>query len=151
MNIRMNGGEQYIMFLQNLFGRIGRLLGLEEDYDEYEYVEEQTGSDGEDKRRGKLVNINTARQVRLTITEPLTFDEVQRIADELKSRNAVIVNLESTEPGVSKRVIDFISGLVYGLDGNMQKICDGIFLVTPSNVHISQSANRGAKGNSVGL
>lgn len=133
------------MFLQNLFGRVGRLLGLEDDYDEYEYVEE-TESHGENKKRAKLVNINTARQVRLTIAEPLAFDEVQRIADELKSRQAVIVNLESTEPNVSKRIIDFLSGLVYGLDGNMQKICDGIFLVTPNNVHISQGASRGAKG-----
>jgi cell division inhibitor SepF len=117
------------MFFRDLFGRIGRLLGLEEDYDEYEYVEEQSQGEGggEDKRRGKLVNLNTARQVRLTIAEPLTFDEVQRIADELKSRHAVIVNLESTDSVVSKRIIDFVSGLVYGLDGNMQKICEGIF------------------------
>jgi cell division inhibitor SepF len=141
------------MFFRDLFGRIGRLLGLEEDYDEYEYVEEQSQGEGggEDKRRGKLVNLNTARQVRLTIAEPLTFDEVQRIADELKSRHAVIVNLESTDSVVSKRIIDFVSGLVYGLDGNMQKICEGIFLVTPSNVHISQSVNRAAKGNPVSL
>jgi cell division inhibitor SepF len=146
---RRKGGEQY-MFLQNFFGRIGKMLGMEEEYDEYEYIEEKEDYE-QGKKRGKLISFSSARQIRLTIVEPVVFEEVQKIADELKSRQAVIVNLESTEPGVSKRVIDFMSGLVYGLDANMQKICDGVFLVTPSNIHIAQSSGRGAKGNPVGL
>ena len=69
--------------------------------------------------------------------EPNSFEEAQSIADQLKNRRPVIVNLENAEKVLAKRIVDFISGTTYALNGNMQKVGNGIFLFVPTNVDIS--------------
>lgn len=68
---------------------------------------------------------------------PRTFNDAQQIADQFKRGNPVIVNMQSTDGGLAKRVIDFGSGLTYGLDGSMQRIADKVFLLTPPDVDVS--------------
>lgn len=89
-------------------------------------------------RRSNLVSIHTAKTIRVVVCEPGNFEEVQTIADNLKNRRQVIINLEKTPPDVRQRIIDFISGTTYALDGHTQKLGDHIVLFAPSNVEISR-------------
>ena len=68
--------------------------------------------------------------------EPRAFSEAQTIADYLKSRNTVVVNLKRVTPEVAKRIVDFLSGALYAIEGDLQKLGNGIFLCTPNNVNV---------------
>ena len=76
-----------------------------------------------------------AVQVHLVI--PKSFNDAQQVADQFKDDVPVILNLQSTDTDLSKRLIDFASGLTYALDGGMQRIADKVFLLTPRNVEVS--------------
>lgn len=76
-------------------------------------------------------------QVKMHIVEPKSFSEAQSIADKFKKGTPVIMNMTMTQPDVAKRMIDFASGLTYGLDGGLQKISDRVFMLTPANVDVS--------------
>ena len=89
------------------------------------------------RKSAQVVSIHTQKQMRVVVMEPNSFEEAQNIADQLKSRRPVIVNLENAEKMLAKRIVDFISGTTYALNGNMQKVGNGIFLFVPNNVDIS--------------
>jgi cell division inhibitor SepF len=74
-------------------------------------------------------------QVHLVV--PKSFNDAQQIADQFKSAVPVILNLQQTDTDLSKRLIDFASGLTYAMDGGMQRIADKVFLLTPRNVEVS--------------
>jgi cell division inhibitor SepF len=71
------------------------------------------------------------------VVTPRSFNDAQQVADEFKARKPVIINLQSTDRELSKRLIDFASGMTYALGGGMQRIAQGIFLLTPANVDVS--------------
>ena len=73
---------------------------------------------------------------KMILLEPRAFSEAQTIADYLKSRNTVVVNLKRVTPEVAKRIVDFLSGSVYAIGGDLQKLGNGIFLCTPNNVNV---------------
>jgi cell division inhibitor SepF len=75
--------------------------------------------------------------VRVHFVAPKSFNDVQDVADKFKDSIPVILNLQGTETDLSKRLIDFSSGLTYALDGGMQRIADKVFLLTPHNVEVS--------------
>jgi cell division inhibitor SepF len=75
--------------------------------------------------------------VRVHFVEPKNFNDVQDVADKFKDTIPVILNLQRTDTDLSKRLIDFSSGLTYALDGGMQRIADKVFLLTPQNVEVS--------------
>jgi cell division inhibitor SepF len=81
-------------------------------------------------------------QVKMQIVEPKSFAEVQAIGDKFKEGNPVILNLASAKPELAKRVLDFASGLTYGLDGGLQKVSDKVFMLTPYNVEVSDADRR---------
>ncbi|NLI90753.1 MAG: cell division protein SepF [Peptococcaceae bacterium] len=89
------------------------------------------------KKPASVVSIHTQKQVRVMVAEPVSFEEAQAIAEHLKARKSVILNLERTDVHLSQRIVDFISGTTYALGGNMQKVGNGIFLFVPNNVDIS--------------
>lgn len=89
------------------------------------------------RKNAQVVSIHTQKQMRVVVMEPNSFEEAQNIADQLKARRPVIVNLENAEKMLAKRIVDFISGTTYALNGNMQKVGNGIFLFVPNNVDIS--------------
>jgi len=68
---------------------------------------------------------------------PKSFNDAQQVADKFKDGIPVVLNLQSTEHDLNKRLIDFASGLTYALDGGMQRIADRVFMLTPRNVEIS--------------
>jgi cell division inhibitor SepF len=71
------------------------------------------------------------------VVTPRSFNDAQSIADEFKRQKPVIINLQSTDRELSKRLIDFASGMTYALGGGMQRVSQGIFLLTPENVQVS--------------
>lgn len=77
------------------------------------------------------------RSVRVHLVIPKSFNDAQQIADKIKESIPVILNLQSSDSDLSKRLIDFASGLTYGLNGGMQRIADRVFLLTPRNVEVS--------------
>jgi cell division inhibitor SepF len=77
------------------------------------------------------------RDVRVHLVIPKSFNDAQDVADKFKDSIPVILNLQSSDTDLSKRLIDFSSGLTYALDGGMQRIADKVFLLTPRNVEVS--------------
>ena len=86
--------------------------------------------------KGKVVNIHTTTQLKLVIMNPENFEEARDIADHLKSKKPVVINLEGVEREIARRIVDFLSGAVFALDGSIQKVSNGIFLIAPYNVGI---------------
>jgi cell division inhibitor SepF len=82
----------------------------------------------------------SAAGMRMVVYQPQSYDDTQRIIDDLKSGRPVIANLEDLNVDIAQRVLDFLSGAVYGLDGSIRKVSRGIFLLAPPHVDISGNA-----------
>lgn len=127
-------------FLDKMKNAIG--LGDEEYYDEDDILTSDFEEDEpivEERsfgRKNKVVNIHATTQLKVVVMQPENFEDAKGIADHLKAKKPVIVNLESLDSDVARRLVDFLSGAVYGLDGNIQKVSSGIFLIAPYNVSI---------------
>jgi len=76
---------------------------------------------------------------KMILVEPRAYSESQGIADQLKSRNSVVVNFKRVTSDQSKRIIDFLSGTLYAIGGDLQKIGNGIYLCTPKNIDVQGS------------
>ena len=87
-------------------------------------------------RRNKVVNINATTQLKVVLVKPDRFDSVTEIAEHLRSKPAVVLNLESTNKDVARRLVDFLSGCAYALDGKIKKIAISTYIITPYNVDI---------------
>ncbi len=98
------------------------LVGTEDEY--YAMSEEEAIKEA-DKSGNKMI-----------LLEPRAYSESQQIADHLKNRNSVVVNLKRVTSDQAKRIIDFLSGVIYAIGGSMQKIGVGIYLCTPKNVNV---------------
>ena len=121
-------------------GEVGELLGnvVKElkNFDE----EEEKGFFG---KKGKIVPLNGQSQsVKMVISQPTTFEQSEEICSLLKEKKSVIVNLEYVNKDVARRIVDFISGGVYALDGHIQKISNSIFLIAPMNYEITNEMAR---------
>ena len=98
-------------------------------------VERQSGI----SRKGNVLSIhssNAAAPMKVVLSEPSDFDDVKDICDELKNKKPVIVNFENVDTNLAQRMVDFISGAVYALDGSIQKVSRGIIIIAPQNVDI---------------
>lgn len=80
--------------------------------------------------------------MKMHIVEPKSFTEAQSIADKFKQGTPVIMNMATTSPDLAKRLLDFASGLTYGLDGGLQKVSDKVFMLTPHNIEVSDADRR---------
>ena len=100
--------------------------------------EEQTSmaSPSSDRKHNKVVNINATTQLQVVLVKPDRFDLVSDIADHLRDKQAVVLNLESTNKDVARRLVDFLSGCAYALDGKIKKIAISTYLITPYNVDV---------------
>ena len=85
---------------------------------------------------GKVVNIRTATQLQVVLVSPIRFEDVSDIAEQLRDKRAVVLNLESCEKDIARRLVDFLSGCAYALDGKIKKIAISTYLITPYNVDI---------------
>ena len=86
--------------------------------------------------------ISPMQSAKVHIVAPGGFNDAQEIGDKLKSSQPVIVNLQGSDRELSRRLIDFASGLTYGLGGQMERVADQVFLLTPTNVEVSPEEKR---------
>ncbi len=125
----------------------------EEEFEYEEEVNEESQQEDDESldqfkslgsnKTAKIVNIHNASQMKVVIVEPKKYEEVTIIADHLKQRKAVIVNLENLEDvNVRKSIFEFINGAVYVLEGDMQKVSKAIFILAPNNVNIDASIKK---------
>lgn len=136
----------------NFVSKIWRLLGVEEDgeYEDEDYEAEEMPVEEKDfsapqmsnNKKNKVVGMPGVQQVRVVISQPNSFEQSEEICEHLKEKKSIIVNLEYVNKDVARRIIDFISGAVYSLDGNIQKISNSIFLVAPYNYEITNEVTR---------
>lgn len=131
--------------MAKLLDKVIGIMGFSEEDMEDDFIEEEEKEvvDREEvrptstRKGAQVVSIHTQKQIKVVVMEPTSFEESQNIADQLKNRRPVIVNLENAERSLAKRIVDFVSGTTYALGGNMQKVGNGIFLFVPNNVDIS--------------
>lgn len=119
----------------------------EEDYVENnEEMEEEEENNKENKlwgrRNNKVVAMPQPQQVKMVISQPTTFEQSEEICESLKQKKSVIVNLEYVNKDVARRIVDFISGGVFALNGHIQKVSNSIFLVAPMNYEITNEMAR---------
>jgi cell division inhibitor SepF len=117
-------------------------LDDENDDQEEEYKEEIEPVAKQPKQQHvkpqNVVSLQSVQKAsKLILIEPRVYSEAQEIADHLKNRRAVIVNLQRIEHDQAKRIVDFLSGTVYAIGGDIQKVGPNIFLCTPDNVEIA--------------
>ena len=129
----------------NFFKKTMEFIGLsdEEDNIEVEAIneveeekEKKNDSFSVNPRKNKVVNIHTTTQLKVVVYTPNSFENAKEIADHLKAKKPVVINLENVETPVARRIVDFLTGSVYAVDGSIQKIAERIFLIAPYNVGI---------------
>ena len=98
-------------------------------------IEESFYNNSKNDNKGKDTELD-ATGGKMILLEPRAYSESQQIADHLKNRNSVVVNLKRVTSDQAKRIIDFLSGCIYAIGGTMQKIGVGIYLCTPKNVNV---------------
>ena len=126
----------------------------EDDYDELEEelpVEEETPAPRRTFSRsstpapmetprstgtGRVVNINSGSQLQVVLVKPERYDQVSEIADHLRDKKAIVLNLETANKDVARRLVDFLSGCAYALDGKIKKVAAFTYLITPYHVGI---------------
>ena len=89
-----------------------------------------------DERRNKVVNIAATTQLKVVLVKPERFEMASEIADHLKEKRTVVMNLESTHKDIARRLIDFLSGVAYASEGRIKKIAANTYIITPYHVEM---------------
>ena len=129
------------------------LFGSEDEYDD-QYIDDGPqmannnnglgiGADDEDEdpaegapKKNKVVNIHATTQLKVVLVKPERFEDASTIADHLNNKRTVVLNLESTNKEVSRRLVDFLSGVAYANNGQIKRVANSTFIITPYNVDI---------------
>ncbi|WP_426982672.1 cell division protein SepF [Bacillus cabrialesii] len=131
--------------------KLKNFFSMDEEEYEYEYIETDRESQEEHEQKEKpaytsnkpagkqnVVSLQSVQKSsKVVLSEPRVYAEAQEIADHLKNRRAVVVNLQRIQHDQAKRIVDFLSGTVYAIGGDIQRIGSDIFLCTPDNVDVS--------------
>ena len=91
---------------------------------------------GDSRVADKVVNLNSGGQLKVVLATPKQFESAGEIADHLRDRRAVLINLEKTDPAISRRLIDFLSGVAYAQDGKIRRVASATYIITPFNVDL---------------
>ena len=121
--------------------------GEDDDYlDDYEEPEKPAPARRKPRRApapapaagfsGQVLNMNTGNKQEVVLFRPGSFNDTSKAADDLRNRKAVIVNMENVDKAMARRVVDFLSGCVYALDGDVKKIAQSAYLFCPHNMDI---------------
>lgn len=89
-----------------------------------------------DDRRSKVVNIHATTQLKVILVKPERFENASEIADQLKDKRTVVLNLEKTNKDIARRLIDFLSGVAYAGEGKIKKVAANTYIITPYHVDI---------------
>ena len=137
----------------SMFEGFKNMLGINQDPEDDEYLDGgedevfaggnqgQTAPDAyaqteETRQRNKVVNINATTQLQVVLVKPERFEDASAIADQLNAKRTVVLNLESTNKQVSRRLIDFLSGVAYANNGQIKRVATSTFIITPYKVDI---------------
>ena len=115
----------------------------EDEDEEFEDFDDTSGKDvfedrrvKPEERRNKVVNIHATTQLKVILVKPERFENASEIADQLKDKRTVVLNLESTNKDVARRLIDFLSGVAYAGEGKIKKVAANTYIITPYHVDI---------------
>ena len=140
-----------------IMNKVWDLFGMDTEREEDEELENEIDYGYEDEedeefegkgifgslgRKGKVVSMPQTQQIRMVISQPTTFEQSEEICEFLKQKKSVIVNLEYVNKDVARRIVDFISGGVFALNGHIQKVSNSIFLIAPMNYEITNEMAR---------
>ncbi len=89
-----------------------------------------------ERRNNKVVNIHTTTQLQVVLVKPERFENASEIADHLREKRTVVLNLEQTDKNIARRLIDFLSGVAYANEGTIKKVALSTYIITPYNVEI---------------
>lgn len=133
-------------FIDNIKRMISPLSDEDDDYEEIfddrdsPFIDDRPRSidrgGASDSRRGKVVNIHATTQLKVVLVKPERFEAASEIADHLKEKRTVVVNLESTHKDIARRLIDFLSGVAYAGEGKIKKVAANTYMITPYSVDI---------------
>ncbi|HNX64226.1 MAG TPA: cell division protein SepF [Oscillospiraceae bacterium] len=104
------------------------------DEDDEIYSKSAPVIDDASDKRNRVVNIHATAQLQVILVKPEIFADTKQIADHLNSKKTVVLNLESTTPDVTRRIIDFLGGVAYANGGNIKPVANNTFIITPYNV-----------------
>lgn len=131
-------------FLDKLVDAINK--SPEDEMDEEMVMEEEqpitrretmrANADDEPKKGNKVVNIHATAQLQVVLVKPERFDDASTVADHLNAKRTVVLNLESANKDVARRILDFLSGVAYANDGQIKKVANCTFIITPYNVGV---------------
>ena len=147
--------------LDKVLGFVG--WGADEEEEVFEVKEEETTAIKQEFRQpafishnikkqssqSNVVNMSQSSQFKLVVMQPAKFEDAQEICEHLKSKKPVVINLEDVGKEEAQRIIDFLSGAVFALDGNIQKVSNLIFLIAPHNVDLMGDFKEELKNKSV--
>lgn len=115
----------------------------EDEDEEFEDFDDTSGKDvfedrrvKPEERRNKVVNIHATTQLKVILVKPERFENASEIADQLKDKRTVVLNLESTNKDVARRLIDFLSGVAYAGEGKIKKVAANTYIITPYHVEL---------------
>ena len=129
----------------SFFDELKRLARPYEDEEEDTYEEDFTPVSPRDsavrdreseRRNNKVVNIHTTTQLQVVLVKPERFENASEIADHLREKRTVVLNLEQTDKNIARRLIDFLSGVAYANEGTIKKVALATYIITPYNVEI---------------
>ena len=144
--------------MAQIFGKLKDLMlgGYDEEYEEYEEEYEPTSVTenqyttlrdikkdnkteyhSNNKKNSNVYPINENIKMKIVILQPTCYEDAQQICDQVKSKKPVVVNLEQVEYPIAQRIMDFLSGTCYSLEGSIQRVANNIFVIAPENVEIS--------------
>lgn len=137
--------------MSDLLNKVMNFMGIGDASEEEEFYEEQeqeqeifapvikpktTENYAHSSKKSKVVNIHATTQLKVVVLQPTTYSDATEIAGHLKSKKPVVVNLEKLDKETARKIVDFLSGAVYALDGSMQKVSNGILLLVPYTMGI---------------
>lgn len=131
----------------SLVDKFKSFIGYPEDdyYDDDDEIEpvqarererEAVPFDSSDKRSNKVVNIHATTQLQVVLVKPERFEDASGIADHLNAKRTIVLNLESANKDVTRRLIDFLSGVAYANNGQIKRVANSTYIITPYNVGI---------------
>ena len=118
-----------------MFEKFQKLFGVPNDDDGYEEDSIENNEETSDTQNNKVVNIAATTQFQVVLVKPERFEEATEIADNLNAKITVVLNLEDTEKEISKRLLDFLSGVAYANKGVVTKVANHTYIITPYSVN----------------
>lgn len=109
-------------------------MGLEDSLPRNKKRDADDGTADAPRKGNKVVNINATAQLQVVLVKPERFDDASAVADHLNAKRTVVLNLEGANKDVARRILDFLSGVAYANDGQIKKVANCTFIITPYNV-----------------